>query len=214
MPLRQQPRRTARILALLSLSQAKGNPEKIQDQDQDINDLLLASIRTLTTEIEDILETASGELTRSNEQIFKSETRASSVNSSKIMLKEAIELTQKAINRLGAAIELPEFVQLANQSEVREYALELISTVYRRRLEIDEMLNKVMIDWQLSRLPQIDRNILRIAVAEMTFLGIHKKVAISEAVEIAKRYSDEDGYRFINGVLRKITENLPKEVIN
>lgn len=214
MPLRQQPRRTARILALLSLSQTKGNPEKIKEQDFDLNDLLLASIRTLTTEIEDILETAAAELTRSNEQIFKSETRASSFNSSKAMLKEAIELTQKAINILGAAVELPEFVQLAHQFEVRDYALELMNTVYRRRLEIDEMLNKVMVDWQLSRLPQIDRNILRLAVAEMMFLDIHQKVAINEAVEIAKRYSDEDGYRFINGVLRKISDNLPTKTVN
>jgi N utilization substance protein B len=130
------------------------------------------------------------------------------------MLKEAIELTQKAINRLGAAVELPEFVQLAHQFEVRDYALELMNTVYRRRLEIDEMLNKVMVDWQLSRLPQIDRNILRLAVAEMMFLDIHQKVAINEAVEIAKRYSDEDGYRFINGVLRKISDNLQKQTVN
>lgn len=208
MPFHQQPRRTARILALLSLSQAKGNPEKIQDSNQEINDLLLMSIRTLTEEVEDILETASGELTRSNEQIFKSETRASSFNSAKTMLQEAIELTQKAINRLGAAVELPEFVQLANQHEVREYALELIGTVYRRHLEIDEMLDKAMVDWQLSRLPEIDRNILRLAVAEMTFLDIHRKIAINEAVEIAKRYSDDDGFRFINGVLRKITDKL------
>lgn len=208
MPLLQQPRRTARILALLSLSQAKGNPEKIKNPNQDINDLLLASIRTLTTEIEDILDTASQELTKSNEQIFKSETRSTNVNTSKIMLQEAIELTQKAINRIGAAVDLPEFVQLSNQHEVREYALELIGTVYRRNVEIDKTLNDVMVDWQLNRVPEIDRNILRLATAEIIYLNIHKKIAINEAVEIAKRYSDEEGYRFINGVLRKVANQL------
>ncbi len=207
MPQRQQPRRTARILTLLSLSQITGNPQKVQEQ-EDIDGLLLAAIRTLTTEIEDVLETAADELKRSHEQIFKSETRAATVNSAKAMLQEAIELTQKAINRLGTAIELPEFIQLANKHEVREYTLELMGTVYRRRQEIDQMLDQVMVDWQLNRLPQIDRNILRIAVAEIAFLDMQDKVAINEAVEIAKRYSDEDGYRFINGVLRKVTDKL------
>ena len=213
MPQRQQPRRTARILALLSLSQIVGNPEKAQDQ-EDINGLLLAAIRTLTTEIEDVLETAADELKRSNEQIFKSETRAATINSAKAMLQEAIALTQTAINRLGTAVELPEFVQLANQHEVREYTLELMETVYRRRQEIDQMLDQVMVDWQLNRLPQIDRNILRIAVAEIAFLDMQDKVAINEAVEIAKRYSDEDGYRFINGVLRKVTDKLKLQATN
>lgn len=211
MSLRQQPRRTARILALLNLSQDKGSPNKNQTLDLNLNELLLSSIRTLTTEVEDALETASGELTRSNEQIFKSETRAPNIHSAKVMLQEAIALTQKAINRLGATVELPEFVQLSNQSEVREYAMELINTIHRRHVEIDEMLNKVMVDWQLSRLPEIDRNILRLAVAEIIYLDIHQKIAINEAVEIAKNYSDEDGYKFINGILRKITEKFNKE---
>ena len=213
MPRRQQPRRTARILALLSLSQIMGNPEKVQDQ-EDTDGLLLAAIRTLTAEMEDVLETAADELKRSNEQIFKSETRAANIGSALVMLREAVGLTQKAINRLGAAIELPEFVQLASQHEVREYALELLGTVYRHRREIDQMLDRAMVDWQLNRLPQIDRNILRISVAEIAFLDVQDKVAINEAVEIAKRYSDEDGYRFINGVLRKVTDKLKLQATN
>jgi N utilization substance protein B len=206
MAIRQKPRRTARILALLSFSQIKGDPDKLQDTE--LNDLILASIRTLNAELEDNLEEASEELSRSNEQIFKSETRASSITTAKTMLQDAIGLTQKAINRLGSIIELPEFIQLATQHEVREYALELMETVHRRRQEIDEILNEVMVDWQTHRLPKIDRDILRLAVAEMAFLQVENKVAINEAVEIAKRYSDDDGYRFINGVLRKVSDKL------
>jgi N utilization substance protein B len=208
MSIRQKPRRTARILAILSFTQIKGDPEKLQEAN--LNDLILASIRTLSSELEDTLETASEELARSNEQIFKSETRASTVATARTMLQDAIALTQKAINRLGSMIEVPEFVQLAAQHEVREYALELMETVYRRRQEIDEMLNEVMSDWQVHRLPKIDLNILRLAVAEIIFLQIEDKIAINEAVEIAKRYSDEDGYRFINGVLRKVSDRLKK----
>lgn len=208
MSIRQQPRRTARILSLLSLSQIRGKSEQLEDVE--INDLILGAIRTLSIEIESAIETASDELNRSNDQLFKSETRATNLGSARSMLKDAITLTQKAINRLGSVIEIPEFVQLSRQHEVREYALELIGTVDRRRLEIEAILNEVMVDWTLNRLTQIDANILRLAVAEMAFLNIDHKVAINEAIEIAKSYSDDDGYRFINGVLRKVSNKLVK----
>ncbi|MGB5773031.1 MAG: N utilization substance protein B, partial [Crocosphaera sp.] len=57
MPPRQQPRRIARELALLSLSQIRGNAEKIEQVE--VNNLVLAAIRTLTSEVQDTLETAS-----------------------------------------------------------------------------------------------------------------------------------------------------------
>jgi N utilization substance protein B len=212
MSIRQQPRRTARILSLLSLSQIRGTSEQLEDIE--INDLILSAIRTLSIEIESAIETASDELNRSNDQLFKSETRATNLGSAKSMLKESIALTQKAINRLGSVIEIPEFVQLSRQHEVREYALELIGTVDRRRIEIEAILNEVMVDWTLNRLTQIDANILRLAVAEMAFLNIDHKVAINEAIEIAKNYSDDDGYRFINGVLRKVSDKLIKMIKN
>jgi N utilization substance protein B len=72
-------------------------------------------------------------------------------------------------------------------------------------------LTQALQDWQLNRLAHIDRDILRISVAEMTFLGIPDRVAINEAVELAKRYSDDEGHRFINGVLRRVTDRLKIE---
>ncbi|MCU0536755.1 MAG: transcription antitermination factor NusB [Hydrococcus sp. Prado102] len=203
---RLQPRRVARELALLSISQIKASPEKLEQQE--INDLMLAAIRTLIGEVHETLETAAGEVTRGNEQLLKSETRATSPDSARAMVKESLELSQKAINRLAIATELPELIQLSSQYEVREYALELIGTVNRKSQEIDSQIEAALFDWQLSRLPKIDRDILRIAVAEMLFLDFADRVAINEAVELAKRYSDEDGFRFINGVLRRVSDNL------
>ncbi|NCO74277.1 MAG: transcription antitermination protein NusB [Cyanobacteria bacterium] len=212
MSIRQQPRRTARILSLLTLSQFRAKSEQLEDIE--INDLILGAIRTLTVEIESTIETASDELNRSNDKLFKSDTRATDLGSAKTMLKDAITLTQKAINRLGSVIEIPEFVQLSRHHEVREYAVELIGTVDRRRIEIEAILNEVMVDWTLNRLTQIDANILRLAVAEMAFLNVDHKVAINEAIEVAKNYSDDDGFRFINGVLRKVSDKLTKMLKN
>ncbi|CCQ53658.1 transcription antitermination factor NusB [Crocosphaera watsonii WH 8501] len=209
MPPRQQPRRISRELALLSLSQIKGNPEKLEQVD--LSELTLAAIRTLTSEVQDTLETASAEVKRGHNQLFQSETRATTVESAKTMIEDALTLTQTAINRLASAVEFPEIVQLATQHEVRQYAIELIATVARRRNDIDQQLEVVLKDWQLKRLAKIDQDILRLAVAEILFLDIPEKVAINEAVELAKRYSDDDGYRFINGVLRRFTDQMKQK---
>ena len=209
MPPRQQPRHISRELALLSLSQIKGNPEKLEQVD--LSELTLAAIRTLTSEVQDTLETASAEVKRGHNQLFQSETRATTVESAKTMIEDALTLTQTAINRLASAVEFPEIVQLATQHEVRQYAIELIATVARRRNDIDQQLEVVLKDWQLKRLAKIDQDILRLAVAEILFLDIPEKVAINEAVELAKRYSDDDGYRFINGVLRRFTDQMKQK---
>ena len=200
------PRRTARILALLSISQIRSKIN--QPEDIDINELLLGAIRTLTMEVKSIIESASDELNRSHNQLLQSETRTNNLDTARSMLKESITLTQKAINNFGEVMEIPLFVQLSNQKEVKEYAIRLISTIRDHKQEINTVINEVMVDWKLNRLTQIDSNIIRIAVAEISYLNVQHRVAIDEAVEIAKEYSDDDGYRFINGVLRKVSDKL------
>lgn len=205
-----QAQRIARELALLSLSQLSGNPEKLAASE--MQDLVLAAIRTLTAEVHESLETAAAELKRGSERLLSSQIRSADLDSARAMVKEAIELTQTAINRMGAAVQLPEFINLANQKQVRAYSLEILSKVNANRKQIDEILSQSLIDWQLNRLPRIDRDILRIAVAEIMYIGIPERVAINEAVELSKIYSGEDGYRFINGVLRRVSERLKQEL--
>ncbi|MBW4683164.1 MAG: transcription antitermination factor NusB [Microcoleus vaginatus WJT46-NPBG5] len=199
-----QARRISRELALLSQSQLSANLEKLAAQQ--LQDVVLAAVRTLTTEVHDVLETAAAELKRSSDRLLSSETRTTEVEGARVMVKEAVELGQTAINRLGMALELPEFIQLANQKEVRAYTLEILSVLSERRQQIDGILTEALVDWQLNRLARIDQDILRIAVVEMQFLGVPDKVAINEAVEIAKRYSGDEGHRFINGVLRRVSD--------
>jgi transcription antitermination protein NusB len=201
-----QARRIARELALLSLSQLPANPEKLDSKG--LQDLILAAVRTLSAEVRDSLEAASAELQRSNQQILDSDTVASDNASAKAMLQQAIALTETAINRLGGAVDLPEFIQLSNQTEVRDYAMELVRRYTQEREEVDRNLEAALVDWQLNRLAAIDRHILRIAVVEMAYVGIPDRIAINEAVELSKRYSGEDGHRFINGVLRRAVEQM------
>ncbi|OCR01374.1 transcription antitermination factor NusB [Oscillatoriales cyanobacterium USR001] len=200
----KKARETAREVALLGISQLPANPEKLQVQQ--LQDVVLAAVRTLAGEVEDALETAVGELQRGSDRLLASEIRAPDLQSARTMVREAVELTEAAINRLGIALEIPEIIHLANQEDVRTYSLEILQTVSANRVAIDELLSGALVDWQLDRLPRIDRDILRIAVAEIVFLDVPEQVGINEAIELAKRYSGDEGHRFINGVLRRVVE--------
>ncbi|MCG8362863.1 MAG: transcription antitermination factor NusB [Pseudanabaenales cyanobacterium] len=204
-----QARRIARELALLGMSQLPDQPEKLEGQQ--LNALLLSAVQTLTAEAQDSLEAAAAELSRSSDRLIESETRSVDIQSARSMVKEAIELTQITINRLGTALELPEFIQLTNQEEAQDYALQLLTHVIHYRAEVDTQLEQAMVAWQLKRLARIDRDILRLAMVEILFLDLPIRIAINEAVELAKRYSGEEGYRFINGVMRRVTDRLKAE---
>jgi transcription antitermination protein NusB len=201
-----QPRRIARELALLSASQMPSNAAKLSAQE--LQSFVLAAVRTLVGEAKDALETASLELKRSSDRLDKSKLFSADIQSTQAMLTDSIELAQTAINRLGIAVDLPELIQIANQHAVQDYALIIMQALNERAKEIDEILEASLVDWQLTRVAQIDRSILKIAVAEMLFLEVPERIAINEAVELAKRYSTEDGHKFVNGVLRRVSRQL------
>ena len=204
--MKKTPRSTARELALLGLSQLPTNPGSLEKKQ--LQEVVLAAVRTLRAEVQDTLETAAAELQRGSDRLLSSQIGTTDIESARSMVHEAMELGQTAINRIGTAVELPELIQLTNQLEVRSYTIEILTKVNGNKEEIDQLLRESIVDWQIERLPRIDLDLLRIAVAEMMFIGIEKQVAISQAVELAKRYSGEDGYRFINGVLRRVVNKI------
>jgi transcription antitermination protein NusB len=202
----KKAREIARELALLGISQLPANPEQLEAKK--LQDVVLAAIRTLTAEVQEALEMAASEVQRGSDRLLASEIRAADIQSARTMVREAVELTQNAINRLGSAMEFPEIIQLANQQDVRTYALQILTKVSANRPQIDELLTAALIDWQIERLPRIDRDIMRIAIAEILFLGLPEQVGVNEAVQLAKRYSGDEGHRFINGVLRRVVGDI------
>ncbi|AFY73259.1 NusB antitermination factor [Synechococcus sp. PCC 7502] len=197
-----QARHIARELVLLSISQLPVKPENLITKT--IDDMVIAAVRSLTEEVKELIMTASDELQRGQDMLFSSETRAADLATAQVMVKDAIALTQTAINRAGLALEFPELIQTARQQEVRAYVIQILQTIYEQRSHIDKLITGALVDWQLNRLSQVDQHILRIATAEIAYLQVPKAIAVNEAVELAKRYSSQDGYRFINGVLRNI----------
>ncbi len=90
-------------------------------------------------------------------------------------------------------------------SEVKTFANQLVEGTFQHRAELDEIIQRYAENWELDRMAAVDRNIMRFAAYELLFLEeIPPKVAINEAVNIAKKYSKEDSGKFVNGVLDKI----------
>ena len=88
---------------------------------------------------------------------------------------------------------------------ITSFCLELVKGVLPNLSEIDALIEKHANNWTLDRMANIDRNILRIAIYEIVFVdNIPKSVSINEAVELAKKYSTENSFGFVNGVLGKI----------
>lgn len=90
---------------------------------------------------------------------------------------------------------------------------ELVSGVMDKLQEVDYLLSRSSEEWPLQRMASTDRNILRLAVYEL----LHQKdipveVTINEAVEIAKKFGDDDSGRFVNGVLGTIIKELQKYI--
>jgi transcription antitermination protein NusB len=207
----------ARELALLALPQlSKAQKKLAQSQPRELQltleEMMLNAIATLREETQEALEAAAAELQRSTDRLLNSQTRASDVSSARVMTADAIALVQTAIDRLGHALEMPESINNFNRPDVRSYALQLLVKTTEQNDNIDTLLSKSLVDWQLGRLPKIDRDILRLAVAEIVYLGLEERIAINEAIELAKRYSDDQGRKLINGVLRRVTEHLKSEV--
>jgi N utilization substance protein B len=91
----------------------------------------------------------------------------------------------------------------------RPYLSELIRTVARHREEIDKKIQEALTNWRLERLAAIDRNILRLAAAELYYLeDIPPLVSIQQAISLAEKYGTAESPRFINGVLDALLARL------
>lgn len=98
------------------------------------------------------------------------------------------------------------------QEETSAFAQRLIMGVIDHEAEVDAFIHRYAPEWPLSQIAIIDRNILRIALYELAVERIIPiKVAINEAVELAKTYGAESTPRFINGVLGSVASQMQNE---
>lgn len=99
------------------------------------------------------------------------------------------------------------WVNLAEEpgQEIKEFAEQLACGTTGSLAEIDKKISDCAVNWKLERMAVIDRNILRLGCYELLFrTDIPPKVAINEAVELAKKFSCPEAGKFVNGILDKI----------
>lgn len=109
---------------------------------------------------------------------------------------ETIDETLKTIGK---------WAQPQDAKETLQFAEELVRLTLGYRGEIDDKLESLSEHWKLSRMSNVDRNILRMASAEILYReDIPPKVSIDEAIELAKRFGDDNSGRYVNGVLDRV----------
>ncbi len=128
--------------------------------------------------------------------------------------KAALDLLYEADIRGRVAVDLLSSRMSGEEVYIREYTAELLEGVASARKKIDELITLHAQGWDMDRMPAVDRNILRIAIYELLWsTEIPDKVAISEALELAKTLSTDDSVSYINGVLATIAANRDDIVI-
>jgi N utilization substance protein B len=88
------------------------------------------------------------------------------------------------------------------------FTAELVRGAVSHLPDLDARITRHAAHWRLERMPAVDRNIIRLAVYEMTGAGTPAAIAIDEALELARKFSGEDSVQFVNGVLDAIHREL------
>ncbi len=94
--------------------------------------------------------------------------------------------------------------RLQQDEQLIGFARELVSGVRRHRGELDARLSNIAENWSIHRMTATDRNLLRLAAFEILFSDTPDRVAINEAVELAKRYGTASSSQFVNGILDQL----------
>jgi transcription antitermination protein NusB len=95
------------------------------------------------------------------------------------------------------------------QPERDPFVADLVRGTVEHLAEVDEQITKHAEHWRMERMPAVDRNILRLAVFEMTRAGTPAPVTIDEALELARKFSNEESIQFVNGVLDAVRREIP-----
>jgi len=104
------------------------------------------------------------------------------------------------------------FIENDPHLSVRKLASEWTKGAWENLAVCDELIAASTIKWQLSRLSMVDKSILRLAVYQLKFCpDIPPKVAINEAIELAKKFSTDKSPAFVNGVLDAVLKKIQSE---
>jgi len=209
-------RSLSRELSLISLGLIKDDLNKHDFDIDNINfesifesgiELMINHCREELAECEDNLEKTYNKILDSELSEIKNELFEKSRNE----IKETVLHIEIVMNTLSDILDFPKLIAISDHIEVRTDIKNRISKVLKNLLYIDSNIDNVMDGWRFKRLPRIDRDILRLAFVDIKYLNIPISVACNEAVNLANKYSDKQGRKMINGILRRLQNKKLKK---
>ncbi|MBO0439173.1 transcription antitermination factor NusB [Enterococcus sp. DIV0212c] len=121
-----------------------------------------------------------------------------------------VDLTKQDAISYALELDNQEIISEDGEEFVPTYLDLLVGGVCDRKAELDEIIKKHLgNNWSISRIAKMDLIILRMAIFEMLYVGdVPNTVALDEAIELAKKYSDDRSRKFVNGVLANVMKDI------
>ena len=199
-------RSLARELSLISLGLLNDKGDFKLNKFQ-IEEIFESALDSLINHCRDELDNCESDLEDAAQKILESELQEgvdSSFSNVRDELKNSLKKMETLMNTLSEILDFPKLIVSSGQIDIREDVNHRISNIFNNLSSIDSDIDHAMDGWRLRRLPRIDRDILRLAYVDINFLNTPVAVACDEAVNLANKYSDIQGRKFINGVLRRL----------
>jgi len=199
-------RSLSRELSLISLGLIKDKGDFKLNKIQ-IEEIFESALDSLINHCRDELDNCESEFEIATQKILDSELQEgvdSSFSNVREELKKSIKKIEAVMNTLSITLDFPKLIVSSSQIDIRDDVKHRISNTINNLIIIDSDIDQAMEGWRFKRLPRIDRDILRLAYVDINFLNTPVAVACNEAVNLANKYSDLQGRKFINGVLRRL----------
>ena len=199
-------RSLSRELSLLALGLIKDNGD-MQINKSTAEQVFESALDALVNHCKDELDSCETLLEKISQSILESELQEgvkSSYADSRETLKKTLYKFESFMNTFSLVLDFPKLILSSNQNDIREDVYQRVLHISNNVKKIDHEIDRVMEGWRLKRLPRIDRDILRVAYVDINFLNTPVAVACDEAVNLANKYSDTQGRKMINGVLRRL----------
>ena len=199
-------RSICRELSLISLGLIKDKGDCKLKKSQ-IEEIFESALDSLINHCRDELDNCESDLENASQKILDSELQEginSSFSNVRDDLKKSLTKIESVMNTLSVTLDFPKLIISSEQINIREDVTQRIYRTINNLKIIDSDIDQAMDGWRLKRLPRIDRDILRLAYVDIKYLSTPVAVACDEAVNLANKYSDLQGRKFINGVLRRL----------
>ena len=196
----------SRELSLISLGLIEDKKTLILKECQ-IQQIVDSALDSLLNHCRDELDNCEADLGNASQNILDSELLEGSNSSYSAVrdeLKKSIKKIENIMCTISVVLDFPQLIVSGNQLDIKEDTYQRILNTINNIKTIDSDIDKAMEGWRLKRLPRIDRDILRLAYVDIKFLKTPIPVACDEAVNLANKYSDTQGRKMINGVLRRM----------